>query len=264
MSKENLKFLMELLFLKDRKKQLLKYQLKQFPRYTVTQTNLLNFPITLIDSASFLFMYSEIFEQEIYKFKAETKSPNILDLGANIGLSIIYFKQLYPQSKIIAFEPDPKVFSILSQNIKNLKLDNIELINKAVWTAETTLEFMSEGADGGRLVCLDSQFTKYQIETVQLCKYLTQPIDFLKMDIEGAETQVLCDCKDLLKNVRNLFIEYHSFVEQKQTLHTIINILSDNGFRIHIHPPVTSPQPFYERKIHMGMDMQLNIFAFRV
>jgi hypothetical protein len=123
---------------------------------------------------------------------------------------------------------------------------------------------MVEGADGGRIVEIQSDKRKYKVSTVKLSNYLKQPIDFLKIDIEGAETEVLKDCKDLLCNVENLFVEYHSFVDQPQSLNVLINILFDKGFRIHIHPPVTSPQPFWSRNIHLGMDMQLNLFAFRV
>ena len=233
------------------------------PRYTNSSTNLLGSEIELVDAASFLFMYGEIFEQQIYKFKAKHEQPRIIDCGANIGLSIIYFKQLYPNSKIIGFEPDVKVFKVLQKNIQTWGLSQVELVKKAVWDSETTLEFMSEGADAGRITQLETDKERYQVQTVRLRDYLNDKVDFLKLDIEGAETEVMKDCQDLLKNVENLFVEYHSFVNQTQTLATIVDILSKANFRLHIHPPVTSPQPFYYRNVHLGMDMQLNIFAFR-
>lgn len=238
-------------------------KLKNTPRYTPTFTTLLGHELELVDSASFLFMYREIFEQEIYKFKSRILEPFIIDCGANIGLSSIYFKQLYPNSNIIAFEPDIEVFKVLQENTRKLKLSKISIVNKAVWNSETMLEFMSEGADGGRVVQLEDKRRRYQVQTVRLRDYLNQTVDFLKLDIEGAETEVLQDCQDLLINVEHLFVEYHSFINQAQTLHIIVNILSEAGFRIHIHPPITSPQPFYHRNVYLGMDMQLNIFAFR-
>lgn len=238
-------------------------KLKNTPRYTPTSTTLLGHELELVDSASFLFMYKEIFEQQIYKFKARKSDPFIIDCGANIGLSSIYFKQLYPHSNLVLFEPDIEVFKKLSKNIEKLNLSGIKLIKKAVWSSETTIEFMSEGADGGRVVQIEDDQNRYQVQTVRLRDYLNQTVDFLKLDIEGAETEVLQDCQDLLINVDHLFVEYHSFISQAQTLHIIVNILSEAGFRIHIHPPITSPQPFYHRNVHLGMDMQLNIFAFR-
>lgn len=238
-------------------------KLRRTPRYTPTSTNLLGTEIEVVDAASFLFMYKEIFEERIYRFKARKEKPTIIDCGANIGISILYFKELYPYSHIIAFEPDTKVFKSLKKNILKFNLSDIELFNKAVWSSENILEFMSEGADGGRVTQLESDRERYQVPTVRLRDYLIKPVDFLKLDIEGAETEVIKDCQDLLFNIDNLFIEYHSFVNETQTLHIIINILSKAGFRLHIHPSLTSPQPFCDRSVSLGMDMQLNIFAFR-
>ncbi|HEY9295152.1 MAG TPA: FkbM family methyltransferase, partial [Phormidium sp.] len=218
----------------------------------------------VVDSASFVSMYDEIFQKEIYKFTCDHESPLIVDCGSNIGLSIIYFKKIFPHSKILAFEPDRKVFQVLNSNIASFDFTNIKVINKAVWHSETTLEFMSEGADGGRVVETDGQnFSKYSVETVRLRDYLQGAVDFLKIDIEGAEIEVLQDCKDLLHNVSNLFIEYHSFVDRPQAIHLLTSILFEAGFRVHIHPSIISPHPFVSRIIHMEMDMQLNVFAYR-
>ncbi|MGF1479792.1 MAG: FkbM family methyltransferase [Cyanophyceae cyanobacterium] len=246
-----------------RQHQFVKSKLKNIPRYTPASVNLLGKSFGFVDSASFLFMHKEIFEQQIYKFRKTKEEPLIIDCGANIGLSVLYFKQLFPESRVIAFEPDVKVFQVLQKNVDEFQLSNVELIDKAVWSSETTLEFMAEGADGGRVTQIESKHEKYQVKTVRLRDYLYQPVDLLKLDIEGAETEVIQDCQDLLVNVENFFIEYHSFVNEPQTLHMIINILSSAGYRLHIHPPATSPQPFYHRNVHLGMDMQLNIFAFR-
>jgi FkbM family methyltransferase len=238
-------------------------RLKRIPRYTLTSTNILGTEIKLVDSASFIFMYKEVFREEIYKFVSKSNSPLIIDCGANIGLSVIYFKMYYPNSKIIAFEPDKKVLEVLRNNIKCFNLSDVELISKALWSSEKTLEFMSEGADGGRVNQLEKGRESYNVQTTRLRYYLNQKVDLLKLDIEGAETEVIKDCKDLLFNVENLFVEYHSFVNEIQTLSDLIKILDEVGFRLHIHPPFTSPQPFYHRRVHFGMDMQLNIFAFR-
>jgi FkbM family methyltransferase len=246
------------------KKKIDLWKISQLPRYQIFQSEILGKPIKIIDSASFTFMYDEIFNSEIYKFTCDHDRPLIIDCGANIGLSIIYFKQLFPKAKILAFEPDRKAIASLRFNIESFGFSDVQVLERAVWNEETTLEFLAEGADGGRIVAIENQnFSKHIVETVRLRDYLQEQVDFLKIDIEGAETEVILDCRDLLKNIRNLFIEYHSFVERPQTLHVITSVLAEAGFRIHIHPPVISPHPFVSRNVHMGMDMQLNIFAFR-
>ncbi len=240
---------------------LLKVALKK--RYTHYCINLFGSSFELVDSASFLWTFNDIFGSQIYKFKTSNTEPIIIDGGANIGLSILYFKQLYPSSHIIAFEPDVKIFNVLEKNIKHSGFSDVELINKALWSSETVLEFKSDGADGGSLYQGELQQEKYQVPTLRLRDYLNKPIDLLKLDIEGAETQVIEDCYDLLTNVQHLFVEYHSFAEQHQSLNVLINILSQAGFRLHIHAVHSSPQPFCHCDVSMGMDLQLNIFARR-
>ena len=85
----------------------------------------------------------------------------------------------------------------------------------------------------------------------------------LKLDIEGAELEVLKDCDELLCNVNNLFVEYHSFINEPQSLDVLINILERQGFRIHIHNLMPNPQPFIKQSVYMDMDLQFNIFAYR-
>ena len=86
---------------------------------------------------------NEIFVEEVYSFKAETNMPKIIDCGANVGLSIIYFKKLYPDAIIIAFEADRDIFNMLSQNLLSLHISDVEITNKAVWKEDTKLQFLS-------------------------------------------------------------------------------------------------------------------------
>ena len=243
------------------------FQLKRLQkkeRYQVCEVSLENQTIELVDAASFIFMYKEIFEHEIYRFNASTNTPRIIDGGTNIGLSVIYFKKLYPNSEIIAFEPDEKIFSTLTKNINNsAHKEGITLVQKALWNEETTLEFMSEGADAGRLQQVDRSHNTIIVPTVRLRGYLTQTIDFLKLDIEGAELEVIRDCEDLLCNVHHMFIEYHSFLGMPQTLSELLGIISRAGFRFYLQPCVSLPQPLNEIRSYQGMDAQVNIFAYR-
>ena len=191
------------------------------PRYTTMLINLFGKPFEIVDSMSFLWIYNDIFKLEVYKFISQNTRPLIIDCGANIGVSILYFKTLYPESKIIAFEPDIKVFNALEKNMNSFGFNDVKLIGKALWNSETVLEFTSEGGDAGRIFQSESQSSTYQVQTVRLRDYLEQPVDFLKIDIEGAETTVIEDSWDLLCNVNKLFVEYHSFVNKNQSLNPI-------------------------------------------
>jgi FkbM family methyltransferase len=233
------------------------------PRFKPGSACLFEKPFDIVDAASFVYMFEEIFEHQIYKFNADTDTPTIIDCGANVGLSILYFKRLFPESRIIAFEPDRIIFGVLENNVRRFNLSNVKLFNKAVWSSETLLKFVPDGADGGRVTHTESSQDYYEVPTVRLSKYLNAKIDFLKLDIEGAESEVLVECRNRLERVKNLFVEYHSFADQPQKIHTIIEVLAGAGFLLHFHTPVKSLQPFYFRETKNSMDMQVNIFAYR-
>ncbi|MCT7516346.1 FkbM family methyltransferase [Aliarcobacter cryaerophilus] len=242
-------------------------KLQLTPRFEELEVGFYDCKIKVPDAASLLFLNHELFGLEIYKFNSEKTQPFIIDCGANIGLSVIYFKKLFPNAKVIAFEPDKKIFDYMKFNINSFGFKDVELINKGLWKEETVLKFFSEGADGGRIADNTTNENSIEIQTVKLSNYLNKEvqIDFLKLDIEGAETEVLLECRDNLNNVQNIFIEYHSFCNQTQTLSAVLNILESNGFRYYIeHIGVKSKHPFVSINNYVGFDNQLNIFGYRV
>ena len=240
-------------------------RIKAIPRYIKDQTSLLGFPLTFNDPASFPFMYREIFEKEVYYFPTENTHPFIIDCGSNIGLSLIYFKKIYPEATILGFEPDPEAFQTLQENISQSGVNGVELFNKGIWDCNTTLDFRTEGADGGRVATGTDSRNLVRIETVRLKEILdNKNIDLLKLDIEGAEFRVLLDCREQLHDVKRIFVEYHSFPGEPQELGSILQILKDAGFRYYLsNPGLTSENPFDKVVTDASMDMQFNIYGIR-
>jgi len=219
-----------------------------------------------VDGYSFLFLHDEIIEKEIYKFSTDDSAPYIIDGGANIGLSVLYFKQLYPNARILAFEPDPDIFAVLQRNCSNYELAEVQLIDRALWVENGFLGFRKDGSLGGRLAADDKSLPDVEVPTQRLRDLLHTRVTLLKLDIEGAETDVLEDCADLLVNVENLFVEYHSFADSPQSLHRLLTVIHEAGFRTHFHVYEPSPQPLFQRTIREGIDrvdMNLDIFAYR-
>ena len=238
--------------------------LSRYKRFEERRVKTNGLDILIPDVASFLSSYKAIFVDQTYLFKIDKESPKILDLGANIGLSILFFQKLYPNSKITAFEADPNIFKYLDDNCHNnhhhLLIKNTELFNKAVWNKKTVLNFNSEGSDGGYI---DNNATEnsIKVETVDIADILTVcDYDFIKMDIEGAEEFVVPRCQGLLKSVKYMFIEYHSKVGQKQSLDKILNVLSSENFRIYMHNPWNKYSPFLGITSYAGFDFQTHRF----
>ncbi|TAF33654.1 MAG: FkbM family methyltransferase [Cytophagales bacterium] len=220
----------------------------------------------LNNKSNFLFQFDEIFNKQIYFFKSDTKKIKIIDCGSNIGLSVLYFKWLYPKSSIIAFEPNPKTFQILSKNISRSQEKDILLIPKALWSFKKIVRFNADLYDASAIADLEDQHSEFvNVETTSLRPYLQEPVDFLKLDIEGAETEVLNDISQDLHRVKHLFVEYHSYANQDQTLHEILEIITQAGFRYYMERTgVYQSQPYLD-KLELGseVDLQLNIFAYR-
>jgi FkbM family methyltransferase len=240
-------------------------RLSKFPRFKHAETDLYGKQIRIADGRSFLFMQHEIFDLEIYKFESGKNDPFIIDCGSNIGLSIIYFKKLYPDATIVGFEPDDTIFQILQHNIKLFNLSKVELIRKACWNANTRIEFFSEGADGGRKLTSNDKLNKtISVEAIQLKNFIEREVDFLKIDIEGAEFIVLNDIQDRLHLVKNIFVEFHSFTNEEQMLPELLGLLKKAGFRLYISPVSnTAKRPFLYRPDYLGIDNNINIYGFR-
>ncbi|MGN6184971.1 MAG: FkbM family methyltransferase [Thermoanaerobaculia bacterium] len=226
------------------------------------QLRLMGRSIEIVDPFWVVGDFLEIFWRQIYHFEAKRPDPVILDCGANIGLSVLYFKLLYPQSRVTAFEADRKIFEVMHRNLERFEIRDVNEINKAVWIDDSTLNFVADGGVGGRLVSWsDGGVTS--VPATRLRDYLQQPVDFLKLDIEGAETAVLEDCRDLLGNIDKIFIEFHGDPQHSQNLQDILAMLSASGFRYYIKEAVDERRPLDFNWRWKRFDVQLNIFAGR-
>jgi FkbM family methyltransferase len=232
-------------------------------RYRNFEIHYKKWKIKIPDSISFLHSFQEIFVRKLYEFQSTYDCPIIMDLGANIGLSVLFFKSNYPNSTIIALEPDPLIFKYLEENIKNNGYSDIVLLQKAAWTKDEKIRFFQEGSDGGR-ISIDTTENAITVDAIKLGALIEKykPV-FLKMDIEGAEAEVLIDCKNNLGGIKWLFVEYHSRINSTQNLDIILEILKKSGFRVHLSPTFSSPAPFMKIMTQCDYDMQINIFAWR-
>ena len=104
--------------------------IRNLPRFTEYHTTLDHYSVSFPDAQSFLSMRDEIWHNQSYFFECRTKRPFIIDCGSNIGLSVLYFKQLFPNSNILAFEPDPILCKYLNQNVRANGLTEIEILPK--------------------------------------------------------------------------------------------------------------------------------------
>lgn len=242
------------------------YQIaKRTAPLTVGETKLFGSPIWFSNAHALFYSYDEIFRNEVYAFNARSLSPVIIDAGANIGLSIIYFKKRFPDCRIVAFEPDPSIFDLLKKNVSVRSYKDVDLRQEAAWIRDEDLTFYSEGSLAGSIkVDYVNAGNKNTIKAIRFKDVLSKfdKIDFLKIDIEGAESEVLSDVESELNRCEFLFFEYHSTYDTQQELGELLSLVTRNGFRYVINGTHGSKLPFVERCTN-PFDLQLNVSCFR-
>jgi FkbM family methyltransferase len=241
---------------------LVKY-LKHTSSDRIHSHELLNHKTFFYDGPGYLHGLQEIFIEEVYNQKLP-ENAYILDCGAHIGLSVIYLKSISPSANIVCFEPDAKNFDLLQKNISSHCLKNIDAKNEAVWISDTILNFISEGNMASKIGD-NSAANTVSVKATRLKNYLNRKVDFLKIDIEGAEYEVLKDIAGSVGNVERMFVEYHGNFEQNNELLEIFEIIQKAGFKFYISEATKNyNHPFLPEKIKQKYDLQLNIFCFRI
>ena len=208
-----------------------------FPSLRSSHVAVLGFDVEFFDLPSALALFEEIFINNDYFFEAASKHPLIVDGGSNIGISVLFFKWLYPASTIIAFEADDETFRLLLRNIEANNLKGVRSYNVAIGGAEGTIDFYYQtdrpGAHVNTTLKAKGGKASKKANAVLLSKYLQGEVDLLKLDIEGGEMAVLQDLarEDKLKQVRETIIEYHHHLDpQRDELSKALSILEVNGF----------------------------------
>lgn len=213
-----------------------------------------------------LHTYRELFCKEIYQFNSKTNAPIILDCGSNIGLSVLYFKTIYPNSKVWAFEPDAANFELLIKNIESNHLQDVHAAPAAVWIADGTIQFSGNGSEASRIDETNVNPSNNSVPCVRLKNLLCsfETINFLKMDIEGGEYKVITDCAEELHRVDNFFLEYHGKTTDTNQLTELLEIVYKQGFHAYIRNAADAlTHPFIQKQTDTQFDVQLNIFCYK-
>lgn len=213
-----------------------------------------------------LHTYRELFGKEMYLFKAANEAPIVLDCGSNIGLSVLYFKTIYPNAIVWAFEPDPTNFELLNENIQSNQLQNVIAKPAAVWITDGVISFSGNGSEASRIDETNTAASNNSVLCIRLKTLLQsfESIDFLKMDIEGGEYKVITDCADEIHRVEHLFLEYHGKTTDTHQLTELLEIVNRQGFQAYIRNAADAlVHPFVEKQTNTQFDVQLNIFCYK-
>lgn len=151
---------------------------------------------------------------------------SIIDAGANVGFTSLFFLSYFPEAQIVAIEPDDHNYEMLEQNFALNATAPHVLLRKALWknsgTVAMTNSFRDQREWSRQVVDKENvgQSTSHKLEGIQLDELFqvagNESIDILKIDIEGAEKEVFSDYAgsiEVLKKVKFLIIELHNEVD---------------------------------------------------
>jgi FkbM family methyltransferase len=174
-----------------------------------------------INRDDFLFMTNH--EKEIMEYFNPNEGDTVIDVGAHIGLyTLIAAKRVGSSGKVIAIEPDPDNFKILKKNILLNQLSNVEALECAVYSTKEKLKLFLPELERGRTIFntvmqdragISNNFLEVEANTLDniLNENNIQRVNWIKIDVEGAELEVLKGAVNTLSSNKNitLVIEIH-------------------------------------------------------
>lgn len=161
---------------------------------------------------------NQVYHDQQYAYMPPQAIRCIVDAGANIGCSAVYFAKKFPEARIICIEADKSNYEVLRINCA--RYPNIECLHAALWPVEGQVEVVdtgegewafrakeiagsepsdSQGNQRIEAITIDGVMSRFGLET----------IDVLKMDIEGGEREVLGAGERVLDRVNVLAVECH-------------------------------------------------------
>lgn len=206
----------------------------------ITKINIqkVTFPIYLRPKSSDLLAFHQVFTFKEYGMNLGFSPRFIVDAGANIGLSAVFFSNKFPSVKIIAIEPERSNFMMLEKNTK--RYENILLTKRALSNQpNVNFDVVDKGFGNWGFVTemQDSKNTKNVIDTVKtitideiLIEYNLEYLDLLKIDIEGGEKELFeSNYENWLPKTKCIIIELHDGIT-KGSSKSFFNAISKYDF----------------------------------
>jgi len=211
------------------------------------KTKLGNYNVYFENSEEYHSLKNDVFRENSYEFETDNPFPVIIDAGANIGLSVLFFKKMYPGSKIIAIEPMPGNYKLLEMNIFENNLGDVYTYPLAISNKTNDIELHTDEENNWHSTASivkgnwtgTQNTTPITVKTKTLDYFINEAvnhfdvshIDLLKIDIEGSEQAVLIQGKKQLKEkVKFINCEFHP--HSQQNIQKLVKTLEEIHFKV--------------------------------
>lgn len=189
--------------------------------------------------------FDEIFCREVYckALSGLTKTPTVVDIGANVGYFSLYLLFKVPEARVLAFEPLPVNAKLLNQHKKANDLsDELTIEQSAVYGTEdriqihfnNTLDF----SVGASILNREDTNEVMDIKAYSLPEIFSSfgfdHVDLMKIDCEGAEYNILYNCPaETFAKIDRLAIETHAWVEEGR-VEELMSFLEKQGYSVRL------------------------------
>ena len=177
--------------------------------------------------AHFLESYKRVYGRYFWVEKDEI----VLDVGAYIGSFTIAVAS--KAKKVLAIEPDPKNYACLQANVS--KFANVQTVRKGVWDSKKELKMYLDSqypVAHSVVIPPGNKFIEIEVDTLDniTSELGFNKVDFIKMNIEGAELEALQGAKQVLRSAKKVVIDAHHVRDGGSTCHLVCQLLEANGF----------------------------------
>ena len=207
----------------------------------LVQVKVDRFNVTGFSVSSLAYLHRSIFVHLQYYFSTQLRDPYIVDGGSNIGMSVLFFKALYPSARVLAFEPAQPAHDLLVHNIEANGLRDVEVQRAALGSEDGEVLFYEDRDDPAtfRMSTRAERLpgTASAVRQRRLSQLVGEEVELLKLDVEGAEADVIAELVDsgAISHIRQLVVEYHHQLDPtRDFLGAFLERLREQGFQYQI------------------------------
>lgn len=218
----------------------------QYPKNTIRicERNGIKYSLDISDYMQYCIYFGIEIEPRDTLYSLVKNGTTVIDVGTNIGETLLNFAKINRDGVNFGFEPVPYLYEIAKNNITLNKFESIELINKGLSSSEETLSFseVSENNSGGTfLTRANSEDPVRSVQVVRLDDFVNrrgiENISLIKIDVEGFEMEVLKGASETLRCFRpTLFVEIDDkfLARQKSSAADVFDFLIKHKYRIEL------------------------------
>ncbi len=170
-----------------------------------------------------------------------TKGHTAIDAGSSLGMNSIEYSIMF--DRVYAFDPDPTACELARRNLVLNQVTNVTIHQKALGSSADTKELkFNPKVVGLSSLILDSGKSKLEVEVIDLDSFKFKKMDFIKLDVEGYEIEVVLGAKHTITKYQPLLQAEINHLDDPQRLHDLI--LGYGDYKVYVNTQARVPNKY--------------------